>query len=278
MALLERDTDLTPGNSTDLASTFHGALSEDWRIWSPNGGYLMAMALRAAGLASDWPKPLSIMCQFLSTGQFAPVELQVQSLRKTRVAEALRISMVQGEKHLIEALVWTGDTVPGYVHDVTRPPQVPDWQDLKDINELIPPGPAPYPFFENYEFRPVNFIPFDNKENQPPYQTGWYRFKPEGDYTDPFISAGRHLILLDTFGWTAASSAHRDDPSVMAPTLSLSVDFHRFDEGRWLLSESSSEIAEDGRIGVRNRVWSEDRQLLASASGTLICRKRPGMG
>lgn len=55
-------------------------------------------------------------------------------------------------------------------------------------------------------------------------------------------------------------------------------DFHRFDEGVWLLSDSSGEIAEDGRIGVSNRVWSEDRKLLASASGTLICWKRPGMG
>jgi acyl-CoA thioesterase len=63
----------------------------------------------------------------------------------------------------------------------------------------------------------------------------------------------------------------------MSQTLSLSADFHRFDHGAWLLSESSSDIAEDGRIAVRNRVWSEGRKLLASALGTLICRKRSRM-
>ena len=284
MALLEKDTDLNGEMSGDTG-IFYGTLSDDWRIWSPNGGYLMAMVLRVAGLASDWRKPLSIMCQFLSTGSFAPVELHVTSLRKTRVAEALRITMVQksekdGEEQtrvLVEALVWCGDTVPGYTHDVTTPPDVPDWQDLKRLEDLIDVGKAPYPFFENYEYRPIDFVPFDVRENQPPYLNGWYRFDPEGDYADPYASAGRYLILLDTFGWSAASGAHRDDSSVMAPTLSLSADFHRFDEGVWLLSENKGELAEDGLIHVQNRVWSAERKLLASSAGTLICRKRPGI-
>ncbi|MEM7016355.1 MAG: thioesterase family protein [Pseudomonadota bacterium] len=272
MALLEQDTHLTGGTN----GLYHGTLSEDWRIWSPNGGYLMAMVLRAAGLASDWPKPLSIMCQFLTAGQFAPVELQVTSLRKTRVAEALRISMMQGDRPLVESLVWTGDIIDGLTHDFTQAPEAPEPSSLKRIQDLIPPAPPPYPFFENYEFRPIDFIPFEDKENHPPYQKGWYRFEPEGSYADPYINAGRYLILLDTFGWTAASQAHRDDGSFMAPTLSLSVDFHRFDECAWLLSNSSGELAEGGLISVRNQVWSEERKLLASAAGTLFCRKRPG--
>lgn len=273
MALLEDDTALTGGDGV-----YQGVLSEDWRIWSPNDGYLMAMILRAAGKASDWPKPLSMMCQFLAVGKFAPVELHVISLRQTRSAEAMRISMIQEGRILVEALVWTGETVPGYEHDFADAPEVADPAKLNHLHELVPELESPYPFFDNYHYKPIDFTPWEDASNEPPYQKGWYQFTPTGDYGDPFVDAGRYVILLDTFGWTAASQAHRDDPSFMAPTLSLSVDFHRFDSCDWLLSDSSGDIAEEGLIGVRNRIWSEDRKLLASASGTLLCRKRPGMG
>lgn len=72
-------------------------------MWSPQGGYLMAMALRAFGLATSFPKPLSLACHFLSVPKVGTVELQLSSLRKTRIAESLRLSMVQeGRETLVE--------------------------------------------------------------------------------------------------------------------------------------------------------------------------------
>lgn len=47
MGDLDRDTALTGS-----AGRYTAALSEDWRIWGPNGGYVAAVALRAAGAES----------------------------------------------------------------------------------------------------------------------------------------------------------------------------------------------------------------------------------
>lgn len=53
-------------------------LSEDWEIWGPNGGYLAAIALRAAGSVAQIERPASFYCHFLSSPAFAAVQLLEQ--------------------------------------------------------------------------------------------------------------------------------------------------------------------------------------------------------
>ena len=45
-----------------LAATLH----PNWEIWGPNGGYLSAVALRAAGrVAPEGHRPVTYSCQYL---------------------------------------------------------------------------------------------------------------------------------------------------------------------------------------------------------------------
>src|SRR5262245_66005034 len=87
---------------------YRSELSKDWAVWGPNGGYVAAIALRAALAESRLPRPASFHCHFLAVGDFAPVELRVESLGGSKRAESLHVEVRQKEKPLLVASVWTG--------------------------------------------------------------------------------------------------------------------------------------------------------------------------
>ncbi len=68
-------------------ATVHG----DWEIWGPCGGYVAAIALRAAGADSPLVRPASFYCHYLSVAEFAPVDLVVTPLRSGRTVLAQRV-------------------------------------------------------------------------------------------------------------------------------------------------------------------------------------------
>lgn len=269
MGDFERVMALTGGGGDYRAN-----IDANWCVWSPAGGYLMALALRAAGLESAYGAPLTLTCHFLAAPKLAEVGLAVRSLRRTRVAESLRVSMTQGERPILECLVWTGDAVEGYRHVDARMPDVPGHEGLT----AAPTGPGKPGFqtlWQHLEHRPIGPLHWQREEPVAPRQRDWIRlrdFDPDGD---AFADAGRLALVLDSYTWPAAAHAHVGDPRFVAPTISLSVDFHQRSQSPWLLSDAYAPIAEDGRIGIHNRVWCPEGRLLATGNGTLICRPRP---
>ena len=53
------------------------SLHADWEIWGPCGGYVAAVALRAAGAESGQARPASFYCHYLSVAAFGPVDVDV---------------------------------------------------------------------------------------------------------------------------------------------------------------------------------------------------------
>ena len=87
MGDLDRDTAVA-GDGGRYTAT----LSDDWEIWGPNGGYIAAILLRAAGASTDLPVPASLAVHYLARGGFDEVQLEVRSLRRTRRAEAVAVT------------------------------------------------------------------------------------------------------------------------------------------------------------------------------------------
>lgn len=252
-------------------------LSEDWRIWGPNGGYLAAVALRAAARESGFRVPASFFCHFLSVGRFDAARLLVEPIRRGRSADSMRVRMVQGDKLLLEAMVWTTDPGPGLEHDDARMPEVAAPEGLPSWAELSPEqegGPS-FPFWENIEGRPLLVDREAGAPGGDPRELCWYRFRPVPRFDDPFLDACRSLILIDTLGWPAAHMAHRDDDRFVAPSLDVSVQFHRPASSEWLLGDAHAPVAEAGRIGALNRIWNEDGKLVATGTSTLLMRPAP---
>ena len=61
---------------------YTAVVHRDWEIWGPCGGYVAAIALRAAGAESPFVRPASFFCHYLSVAAFAPVDLVVTPLRR----------------------------------------------------------------------------------------------------------------------------------------------------------------------------------------------------
>jgi acyl-CoA thioesterase len=99
------------------------------------------------------------------------------------------------------------------------------------------------------------------------------RYRPRATFDDPIVDAIRSLILLDTMFWPAAAARHARPSAFLAPSLDVSVSFHRaVPDSEWLLCDTRSPIAAHGLIGGTAQVWSADRRLVATGTSQLLCR------
>jgi acyl-CoA thioesterase-2 len=247
-------------------------LSREWEIWGPNGGYLAALALRAAGLQAEIAQPASFYCHFLRSPAFDRVELEVSPLRRGRRSESLAVRMTQREEPVLQALVRTAAEAPGYEHQQPRMPEVPPPETLSEYRR------QPFAFWQNIERRLIE--DWEHAEEKPPEDRRaivreWTRFRPQPCFDDPFIDAARSLILLDTYGWPAAYRKYRDR-AMIAPNLDTGVWFHQpASRSEWLLIDHECPIGHHGLLGVSGRVWSADGLLVATGGAQLCCLPAP---
>jgi acyl-CoA thioesterase len=277
----------------DLDTRVHGGdgawtatLSKDWNIWGPNGGYLAAVLLRAAGAHATPTRPASLAVHFLAKASFDEVTLTTRTLRRTRRAEAVTVSMAQGDRTVAEALAWfVLDDLNGLDHDVAVMPTVARPDVLKSLDERWAehdvPAP-PFPFWDNLEQWPCRWrTDWPPTEASDPVSEAWFRFRPTATFDDPLVDAGRLVVLLDTMGWPAAVQAHAwkwgEGPQQwIAPSLDLHVRFHDFRPGEPVLfNRTESPIGAGGLLTCEGRVWSPDGSLLASAGSQLLSTPVP---
>jgi acyl-CoA thioesterase-2 len=251
-------------------------LSRDWEIWGPNGGYIAAIALRAAGASSRFDRPVTLVGHFLGVADFdAPVDLEVTTLREAKRAQSIRVSMTQRGGPIFDAMVWSVGDVAGLEHDVSEMPDAPDPESLRSAaDRMAEAGIEPmFKFWDNFDQRPTTWVDdWENRAPGLPVAGDWYRFVPRSTFDDPWLDACRSLILLDTLGWPAAMRLHLNS-GYIAPSIDLSVAFHRSrPDEPWLYAQASCPSASAGLVACESRVWSRDGTLLAVGAGQLLCR------
>ena len=259
------------------AGRYRAALSEDWRIWGPNGGYLATIALRAVGAEAKIARPSSFHAHFLAVGRFAEIELRVEPVRVGKRSESFRVRIFQDDKPLLEALVRTAAEGPGLEHDVATAPAVPPPESLANIETIVRErgleGGPRFPFWSNLESRPVDPARVGPpRAPAPPAWLEWFRFRPRATFADPWVDAGRALLLIDTMSWPAAVQPHNPEPRYTAPNLDVTAWFHRAEPlCEWLLAEHACAVAEGGLMGTTARIWSPRGALLATGGAQLFC-------
>ena len=162
---------------------YSAVVHQDWEIWGPCGGYVAAIALRAAGAESPFARPASFFCHYLSVAAFEPVDLVVTPLRSGRTVLAQRVEMTQGGRAVLEAMVWSVGEVAGLEHQDVLPPDVagPDAVPVRTMGP--PPGDEDddhpdYRFWDNFEQRPLEWIDdWPPPGPLPPTWRTWVRYR-----------------------------------------------------------------------------------------------------
>ncbi len=255
---------------------YRARLSRDWEIWGPNGGYLAVIALRAAGAHTPLRRPATFSCHFLGVADFDVVDLDVRTIRASSRAASVAVSMTQAGKPVLEALAWIVGDVDGLEHDAAPMPEVASPESLPSVRELLGEeerGPY-HAFWSNFDERPLEWVDnWEEREPGDPFMQSWYRYVPRDRFEDPFVDAGRGLLLLDTVGWPAAVRAYSSQLPFYAPSIDVTARFHaRAPEVPWLLVEGRSPVARDGLVSSAVSVWSANGQLLASGGQQMLCR------
>ena len=214
------DTAVTETGRTDAATTFTAQLSDDWRIWTLNGGYVAAVMLRAAGAASRFDRPASISLQLLSGATSGEATLKTRVARAARVADCIAVEMNQGGKVVAEMFAWITGEAPenAPTHQFAGEVPAPPVSEVPTVSERIESLPdtverPPFPFWNNFESRPLHWV--DDWQTAPPSDPeagSWIKFAPTATFDDPFLEAGRMAVLLDVYSYPATVQPHRARP------------------------------------------------------------------
>jgi len=249
---------------------------QDWEILGPGGGYVAAIALRAAGAESPFDRPASFYCHYLSVAEFGPVELAVTALRSGRTVLAQRVDMTQDGRPVLQAMVWSVGDVEGLEHVDAPPPEVPDPEDLP-AREMVRDQDTPgYRFWDNFDQRAPDWsATWPPPGPLPPRWRTWVRPRPTAAFEDPWVDAARTLVVLDVGSWPAGSRPHAyAEPPFIAPSLDLYASFQQPGvSSEWLLLDAHSPVASAGLLSWTGRIWSRERRLVASGGGQAVFRR-----
>lgn len=278
MGSLADDTAVTPLGE----GRYRATLSPDWEIWGPAGGYVAAVALRAAGCEATVGPPASFTCHFLGVGAFDEVEAEVSVVRRGRSTESLQVLLRQGERLLVHATVLTAAGAGGFDHHEVAAPDAEDPEGLRSLAERLPDeGPA-FAFWRSVDCRPLRWVDdWPPPEPLPPTALEWMRLAVgPAAQADRWLDAARSVAFIDVVGWPAASHHHAWREGAdrwYAPSADLHVAFHQpaVDE-EWLLVEGAAPVSAGGLIGTEGRLWTQAGALVASSRSQLLWRPAPG--
>lgn len=260
-------------NDLALVSTGSHAtanVSPAWDFAVPNGGYLASLCLRAATEHTKDRVPGALSATFVNSATSGrEATLDVEVLRSTPRAAALRVDLTQDQRRIVASTIWLrqAGVGGGLVHDFARRPDYPGPADVPAVPKEGVPRKA-FNFYDNVEERQL-----PSTSAQPAARwLAWYRFAPFATHDDATLDAARAVLLLDALAFPTSIVAHPGE-LCFAMTAQLDVQFHpmtRGEAGEWLLADLESPTSRDGVLLARGNVWTEDGRLLATGQMKML--------
>jgi acyl-CoA thioesterase len=240
---------------------FTATVDPDWTVGSrPNGGYLLALATRAALTVTGQPHPLAVSAHFVAPPSLGPADLQVRLLRGGNSVASSRVTLVQDGQPRLEALVTAGrlerDDRPDWSADPRPPDLAPVEECVRGQTEL--PGGVRVAIMDHLDVR------------LDPSALGWLKGDPSGS--------------LRMLGWVRLSDNRPPDPLALlqvvdalpptsfelgitrwAPTVEMSVYVRGLAADGWLRCFVRGKLLQGGWFDEEAEVWDEHGRLVAQS-------------
>ena len=255
-------------------------LDPGWDIWGPAGGYIAAIALRAAGEhAPAGHRPLTLTGQFVRIAKPGALDVEVSAI-KSGASSLFAVTLSQAGRPVFLAQVWTSErNMASHRVQPVMPAVLPP-DGLRDQEALAAErGFTLIPFWANIEGRPLNFRQQGDPLPDDTHQLRWMRLRDWPATADPFLDAMRSTLLIDIGVWPAHWHRLTQPADYGAPSLDIAVHFHDgAGASDWLLSDADTDVSGNGSISGRVRIWSADGRCMATGSGHCLVVPAPTPG
>jgi acyl-CoA thioesterase len=275
-----RAAPVAPEHAFDLATAVHGGperwtatVDPGWTIGDrPNGGYLLALAARAALGAVEHPHPLAVSGQFLAPPAIGPAELEVVPLRAGRSLSTVRVTLAQDGRPLLVALVGAGELNAGGAPEWRRaagPPALPPVEQCVGSRPEVP-GRIRINILDHLDVRldPATAGALVGRPSGRLEMRGWVRFH-DGRPPDP-------LALLQAVDALPPTSFELGIPA-WAPTVELTFYLRGLPAPGWLACVVRGQLWRDGWFDEDAEVWDAGGRLVAQGRQLAGARPREGV-
>ena len=248
--------DVATGVLQEGDSRYRGEIQPGWDIvGNANGGYLMAIAARAASAATQGREPASVTAHYLAPGKPGPVSIATEIQKQGRRFTTVHATMSDADRPLLSLLGSFRDTTieMGSVERVeAAPPEMPPPEDcvLVEPTETFPP-----PFMGKVELR---LHPEDASFSAGvPRFRGWFRLRD-----DELIDSFGLLVAVDSFPPTIFNAQL---PVAWTPTIELTAHVRGTPEPGWLRCLFTTRFISGGYLEEDGEVWDESGRLVAQS-------------
>lgn len=238
--------------------TYRGEVRPGWDIMgNADGGYLMAIAARAAADAADRPDPVSVTAHFMRPAGPGPVTIDTEVLRSGRRFSVVRATM-SGDDRLLAVLGTYGSLEQSDHVDrlETGPPDLPP---PDECITMEPTATFPPPFMGKVELRldPTDAVFATGRPSGRPRVQGWFRLRD-----DEPIDTMAVLMATDAFPPTIFNS---DLPIAWTPTIELTAHIRARPAPGWLRCVFTTRFITGGFLEEDGEVWDETGRLVAQS-------------
>ncbi len=234
-------------------------LSPQWNIGNnPNGGYLLAIAVRAMAAEAGRPDPVTVTAHYLSPPQTGPLTIRTRIVKPGRSFVTMSAELIQDGRERVRVIGAFSDLTErqGPTRISARPPELPPPDECIGMVELTEAAGRKVPEVLNrFDMRLPPDSPFGRPGEGEPFEiTGWIRLR---DGSDP--SPLSTLVFADAFPPTVLGAV----ASGWVPTIELTVHVRSRPAPGWLCGSFRTRVLLDGLMEEDGELWDGEGRPVA---------------